>query len=105
MAKLRNKRKFEAIYQDNHKEISSSNRSGYTFFPGILDEYITQVSEEIKGRMTKKMSLVFSWRERVSCSGRFIQGRRNPSELTSPGALWIRSGDNPEFLGRKPGNQ
>ena len=59
MATLRNKRKLAAV----SREAPESTRSGRA--PSILDpeltqEYISQVSEEIEGRVTKKLSKEFS---------------------------------------------
>ena len=59
MATLRNKRKLAAV----SREIPESTRSGRA--PNVLDseltqEYISQVSEEIEGRVTKKHSKEFS---------------------------------------------
>ena len=64
MATLRNKRKLAAV----SRETPESTRSGKA--PSVLDpeltqEYISQVSEEIEGRVTKKLSKEFSrteWR-------------------------------------------
>ena len=59
MATLRNKRKLAAV----SRETPESTRSGKA--PSVLDpeltqEYISQVSEEIEGRVTKKLSKEFS---------------------------------------------
>ena len=59
MATLRNKKKLAAV----SRETSESTRSGKA--PSVLDpeltqEYISQVSEEIEGRVTKKLSKEFS---------------------------------------------
>ena len=59
MATLRNKRKLAAV----SRETPESTRSGKV--PSVLDpeltqEYISQVSEEIEGRVTKKLSKEFS---------------------------------------------
>ena len=59
MATLRNKRKLAAV----SREIPENTRSGRA--PNVLDpeltqEYISQVSEEIEGRVTKKLSKEFS---------------------------------------------
>ena len=59
MVTLRNKRKLAAV----SREIPESTRNGRA--PNVLDpeltqEYISQVSEEIEGRVTKKLSKEFS---------------------------------------------
>ena len=59
MATLRNKRKLEAV----SRETPESTRSGRTqniLDPELTQEYISQVSEEIEGRVTKKLSKEFS---------------------------------------------
>ena len=59
MATLRNKRKLAAV----SRETPESTRNGRA--PNVLDleltqDYISQVSEEIEGRVTKKLSKEFS---------------------------------------------
>ena len=59
MATLRNKRKIAAV----SREISESARIGRTQNipdPELTQEFISQVSEEIEGRVTKKLSKEFS---------------------------------------------
>ena len=59
MATLRNKRKLAAV----SRETSESTRSGRTqsiLDPELTQDYISQVSEEIEGRVTKKLSKEFS---------------------------------------------
>ena len=55
MASLRNKRKIAAVSKEtpeNTMNIQSQN----TLDTGMAEEYISQVSEEIEGRVTKKLS-------------------------------------------------
>ena len=59
MATLRNKRKFAAMSRET-QEYPRNCQSQNTSVPGITEEYITQVSEEIEGRVTKKLSQEFS---------------------------------------------
>ena len=59
MATLRNKRKLAAVSRDT-QESARNGQSQNTFDPGMTEEYITQVSEEIEGRVTKKLSQEFS---------------------------------------------
>ena len=59
MATLRNKRKLAAVSRDRQKS-ARNGQSQNTFVPGMTEEYITQVSEEIERRVTEKMSLDFS---------------------------------------------
>ena len=59
MATLRNKRKLAAVSRETPK----STRSGRTqniLNPELTQDYISQVSEEIEGRVTKKLSKEFS---------------------------------------------
>ena len=42
--------------QENPRNIQSQNSAA----PGIIEDYIAQVSEEIEGRVTKKLSQKFS---------------------------------------------
>ena len=59
MATLRNKRKLAALSRET-AENTRNNQSQNTLDPGIAQEYIYQVSEEIEGRVTKKLSKEFS---------------------------------------------
>ena len=59
MATLRNKRKLAAV----SRETPESTRNGRTqniLDPELAQDYISQVSEEIEGRVTKKLSKEFS---------------------------------------------
>ena len=59
MATLRNKRKLAAV----SRETPESTRSGRTqniLDPELTQDYISQVCEEIEGRVTKKLSKEFS---------------------------------------------
>ena len=60
MATLRNKRKLAAVTRETQEEHPRNGQSQYTSVPRINEEYITQVSEEIEGRVTKKLSQEFS---------------------------------------------
>ena len=60
MATLRNKRKLAAITRETQEEHPWNGQSRNTFVPRINEDYITQVSEEIEGRVTKKLSQEFS---------------------------------------------
>ena len=62
MATLKNKRKVAAVSRDT-PEITMNSQSQNTFDPGMAQEYISRVSEEIEGRVTKKLSKKFSWTE------------------------------------------
>ena len=60
MATLRNKRKLAAVTRETQEENPRNGQSRNTSFPRIDEEYITQVSEEIEGRVSKKLSQEFS---------------------------------------------
>ena len=60
MATLRNKKKLVALYKENFEEHPRSNLPQNSNVPRPQEDYITQVSEEIEGRVTKKLSQEFS---------------------------------------------
>ena len=62
MAMLRNKRKLAAVARDT-QESARNGQSQNTFVPGMTEVYITLVSEDIEGRVTKKLSQEFIWTE------------------------------------------
>ena len=59
MATLRNKRKLAAVSRLT-TENTRNNQSQNTLNPGMAEKYITQVSEEVEGRVTKKLAQEFS---------------------------------------------
>ena len=59
MATLRNKRKLAAVSRET-PEGSRGSRAQKVLDPESTQEYISQVSEEIEGRVTKKLSKEFS---------------------------------------------
>ena len=60
MATLRNKRKLAAVTRETQKEYPRNGQSRNTSVPRSNEEYITQVSEEIEARVSKKLSQEFS---------------------------------------------
>ena len=60
MATLRNKRKLAVVTRETLEENLRNSHSRNTSVPRINEEYITQVSEQIEGRVTKKLSQEFS---------------------------------------------
>ena len=60
MATLRNKRKLAAVARETQGESPRNGQSRNTSVPRINEGNITQVSEEIEGRFTKKLSQEFS---------------------------------------------
>ena len=59
----RNKRKLAALNKENCEEHPKSNLAQNSTAPRSQEDYITQVSEEIEGRVTKKLSQEFSGTE------------------------------------------
>ena len=59
MATLRNKKKLAAVSREA-PENTSNSQSQNTLDPEMAQEYISQVSEEINGKVTKKLSKEFS---------------------------------------------
>ena len=59
MATLRNKRKLAAVSRET-PETTKSGRTQNILDPELTQDYISQVSEEIEGRVTKKLSKEFS---------------------------------------------
>ena len=60
MATLRNKRKLAAVTRETGEKRPRKGQSRNTSVPRINEEYITQVSEEIEGRVIKRLSQEFS---------------------------------------------
>ena len=56
----RNKRKLAALNKENCEEHPRSNLAQNSNVPRLQEDYITQVSEEIEERVTKKLSQEFS---------------------------------------------
>ena len=66
---MRNKRKLAAVTRETQEEHPRNGQSRNTSVPRINEQYITQVSEEIEGRVTKKLSEEFSRTEsRIFCA-------------------------------------
>ena len=59
MATLRNNRKLAAVSRET-PEGSRSSRGENVLDPELIQDYISQVSEEIEGKVTKKLSKEFS---------------------------------------------
>ena len=60
MATLRNKRKLAAVTRETQERNPRNGQSRNTSVPRSNEEYITQVSEEIEGRVSKKLSQEFN---------------------------------------------
>ena len=59
MATLRNKRKLAAMAKET-QEFPRDNQSQNSSVPGVIEEYIAKVCQEIEGRVTKKLTQKFS---------------------------------------------
>ena len=59
MPTLRNERKLAAMARET-QEYPENNQSQNSAAPGITEDYTAQVSEEIEGRVSKKLSQEFS---------------------------------------------
>ena len=53
MATLRNKRKLAAVTREGQEENPRKGQSRNTSVHRVNEEYITQISEQIEGRVTK----------------------------------------------------
>ena len=60
MPTLRNKRKLAELNKENCEEHPRSTLARISNVPRSQEDYITQVSEKIEGRVTKKLSKEFS---------------------------------------------
>ena len=60
MATLGNKRRLAALNKDNCEKHPRNNMAQNSNAPRSQEDYITQVSEEIEGRVTKKLSKEFN---------------------------------------------
>ena len=59
MVTLRKKRKLAAVATENQEEHLRDSQSRNTVVPRIIEDCITQVPEEIEGRLTGKLSQEF----------------------------------------------
>ena len=104
MAILRNKRKLATVIRETQEEHPGNGQSRNTCVPRINGEYIKQVSEEIEGRVTEKLSQEFSTTE-----SRILGARSKLDEFllnpTDTDALRNRSGNIPDHTCRKPGTK
>ena len=111
MATLRNKRKLAAISKET-PENTRNSQSENTLDPGMAREYIPQDSEEIEGRVTKKLSKEFSQTESriLGALSKLDEFRLNPQfricSVAVPGTSRKNDSENREPTGdRSLGNQ
>ena len=96
----RKKRKLAALNKENCEEHPRSILAQNSNVPRSQEDYITQVSEEIEGRVTEILSQEFSRTENrilgaLACLDDFLM---NP-------LIQGHSGDVPERIKYKPGNE
>ena len=60
MTKLRKKKKLEAVARENQEEHPTKIQVRNTAVPRNNEDYMTQASEQIEGRVTKKLPQDFS---------------------------------------------
>ena len=89
MAILRNKRKLAAVTRETQEEIPRNGQSRNTYVPRINEEYITQVFEEIEGRVNRKLSQEFSRTESriLGALSRLDEFLLNPQIRTHSGTV------------------
>ena len=106
MATLRNKRKLAAVSRET-PESTRERRTQNVLDPELTQDYISQVSEEIEGRVTKKLSKEFSRTESriLGALSKLDEFLLDPQVRTcsvvAPGTS--RSNNSQQL--RKPGNQ
>ena len=104
MATLRNKKKLAVLNKENCEEDLSSNLAQNSNAPRLQKDYVTQVSEEIEGTVTKKPPQEFS-RTENRILGAFarlddflmnplIQGQSGTAPETSQNAFSTNEGTN-----------
>ena len=76
----RNKKKLAALNKENCEKHPRSNLVQHSNVPRSQEDYITQASEEIEGRVSKKLSQEFSRTENriLGALARFDDFRMNP---------------------------
>ena len=96
----RNKRKLAALNRENYEEHPWSNLAQNSSAPRSQEDYITQDSEEIEGRVTKRLSKEFSRTENriLGALARLDDFLMNPLlpgySGATPEATWSASGNN-----------
>ena len=90
----RNKRKLAALYKENCEEHPRGNVTQNSAAPRSQEDYITQVSEEIEGRVTKKLSQEFS-----STENRILGALARLDDFLMNPLLQGHSGNTPETSG------
>ena len=94
MATLRNKRKLAAVSRETPESTRNSRRQN-PLDPELIQDYISQVFEEIEGRVTKKLSKEFSRTESriLGALSKFDEFLLNPQVRTCSVAVPGTSGN------------
>ena len=108
MATLRNKRKLAAVSRET-PEGSRGSRGRNVLDPELTQDYISQVSEEIEGRVTKKLSKEFNKTESriLGAISKLDEFLLNPQVRTCSvvqGASRNANSENREFHGDRSSN-
>ena len=106
MATLRNKRKLAAVSRET-PEGSRGSRGRNVLDPELTQDYISQVSEEIEGRVTKKLSKEFNKTESriLGALSKLDEFLLNPQARTCSvvqGATRNANSDTGKFMGIAP---
>ena len=96
----RNRRKLAALNKKNCEEHPRSNLAQNSNVPRSQEDYITQVSEEIEGRVTKKLSKEFSRTE-----NRILGALARLDDFLVNPLLQGHSGGLTERIGYEPRNE
>ena len=107
MATLRNRRKLAALKKENCEEHLRSKLAQNSNVPRSQEDYITQVSEEIEGKLTKKSSQEYSRTESriLGTLSRLDDFLLNPFIPAHSGTTLEPLRDLPEHTEYKPGNK
>ena len=108
MATLRNKRKLAAVSRET-PEGSRSSRGQNVLDPELTHDYFSQVSEDIEGRVTKRLSKEFNKTESciLGALSKLDEFLLNPQVRTCSvvqGASRNANSENPETHGDRPSN-
>ena len=96
----RKKRKLAALNKEKCEEHPRSNLAQNSNVPRSQEDYIAQVSEEIEGRVTKRLSKEFSRTE-----NRILGELAGLDDFLMNPLLQGHSGALPEPIEYKPGNE
>ena len=107
MATLRNKRKLAAFSRET-PEGSRGSRGRNVLDPELTQDYISQVSEEIEGMVTKKLSKEFNTKASriLGALSNFDEFLLNPQVRTCSvaghGTSWNSNSENGKLMGIAP---